>query len=126
MRVLADTHAFLWFVFDDSRLSAAADESFNTDAIAVSKASLWEIAIKASLRKINLGRSYQEFVDLFVLQPNIAILDIEISHLVANALLPKKHKDPVDRLLAAQAISENVPVITSDPSFKAYGVKTIW
>lgn len=127
MRALADTHAFLWFAFDDPRLSKVADEALSGGRIVLSKVSLWEIAIKASLRKINLGCAYRDFVDRFVLGREIEILDLDLEHLKENAALPMtKHRDPFDRLLIAQARVEHLPVVTGDPSFKRYGVQLLW
>lgn len=128
MRFLADTHAFLWFVFGDPRLSAKAEKLLGDPAAqpVLSAVSLWEIAVKVSIGKLKLGREYGDFVDEFVLRRDVEMLAIEVAHLKEYPVLPMYHRDPFDRLLIAQARTESLPIVTDDSAFKSYHVKTIW
>lgn len=126
--ILIDTHAFLWFVFDDPRLSAAAGTVFTDRAVdkILSMASLWEIAVKVNIGKLKLGMSFSEFIDATVTSRELRLLDLELAHLAAYAELPLHHRDPFDRLLVAQAKAEGLAMLTSDERFSAYGVETHW
>ena len=127
-QVLLDTHAFLWFVFDDPRISDRAARLLadtRTGKI-LSIASLWEIAIKLQLKKLSLGMRLDVFCDRFVRGAQLEVLDIELHHLLAYEKLPLHHRDPFDRLLVAQAQALGVPRVTSDAAFRSYAVKTVW
>ena len=128
MRLLVDTHAILWALYDHARLSKkAARRLTQPDTnISLSIASLWEIAIKSSSEKLKLGRSYKEFLDEFILSHPIQIEPITTKTLVENEKLPWHLRDPFDRLIIAQALDLDVPVITADESFARYGVKVFW
>ena len=127
-RLLIDTHAYLWFVFDDERLGPGASAAIGDAAIvkALSVASLWEIAIKVSLGKLELGTSLDRFLADEVEGREIDLLAIKITHLTRVVGLPFHHRDPFDRLLIAQALVEGLPIATADPRFADYGVRTIW
>ena len=105
MRVLLDTHAFLWFVLDDPKLSASArlliEDPVND--VLVSAASLWEIAIKVRLGKLDLRSSYDDFIKRGITGNDFVLLPIEPRHTSLLTTLPMHHKDPFDRLLVAQA-----------------------
>lgn len=127
-RVLLDTHAFLWFVFDDPRLSAAAEAAI-LDSEAeklLSVGSLWEIVIKTQLGKLRLGMSVEDFVDDHVTGRVLTLLPLEPPHLIRYADLPMHHRDPFDRLLAAQALSLDLPVVTGDSRLAPYGLEIVW
>ena len=126
--VLLDTHAYLWFVYDDSRLSKKADKIISNDNVKkyLSIASLWEIAVKQQIGKLELGMDFEKFLHDFVLTREIDILAIDPSHLVAYASLPLLHRDPFDRLLIAQAQVEDLPIITTDKRFLPYEVMVTW
>lgn len=128
MRALLDTHTLLWFVSGDTRLSADAraimDDPEND--VLVSIASLWEVVIKVGVGKLELDMPVEQFVVDQVSRNQFTVLPIELSHLVTVSTLPLHHRDPFDRLLAAQALSEGVPVVGTDPTFDAYDVQTIW
>ena len=122
MRVLLDTHAFLWFVAGDARLSSRASDAIaDADDALLSVASCWEIAIKASLGKLTLRLPVERF-----LTEQIAFNRFELLHTTRIATLPWHHRDPFDRLLAAQALHEKVAIASADPVFRQYGVKRIW
>lgn len=128
MNILLDTHAFLWFVDDNPRLSEPARvliESDDTQPF-ISMASLWEMAIKISLGKLQLKESYETFIPQQLALNGIGILNFSIEHTAAVAALPFHHRDPFDRLIVAQAKIENMPLITADPAFDLYEVRRVW
>jgi len=128
MNVLLDTHTFLWFVLDDARLSAPAKMLIEdpANAVFISPASFWEIAIKVRLGKLELRCSYDDFMDRGIFGNDFAILPIEPKHTSLLTTLPLHHRDPFDRLLVAQASIENVPIVSADALLDAYGVQRIW
>lgn len=126
MRALLDTHAFLWFVFDDPRLSARAAARIEAGDLTLSMASLWEIAIKTQLGKLALGMELGVFIKTHVEAVELDIVPLELPHVLAYGALPLHHRDPFDRLLVAQARVLGTPIVTSDASFAAYDVQTIW
>jgi len=127
-RVLIDSHAFLWFLYDDPRLSDRAGlavENPETEKL-ISVGTLWEIAIKSRLGKLELGYPLASFFQRFVSESELEIIDIEIPHLVAYGELPFLHRDPFDRLLVAQAQVLQVPIVTADPKIAAYEIAVVW
>jgi PIN domain nuclease of toxin-antitoxin system len=125
---LLDTHSFLWFIAGDSRLSETA-RRFIADpqnTVLVSTASLWEIAIKVSIGKLALAQPYGELIPQQLERQRIGVLGVELPHLAAVATLPLHHRDPFDRLIIAQALTESVPVVSIDGAFDAYSVRRIW
>lgn len=128
MRVLLDTQALVWALLDDPRLSEVAKAAI-TDAqneILVSPASLWELAIKISLRKYSLNEDFTTFMETRLLQSGFTLLPIGVRHLGVVATLPFHHRDPFDRLIVAQAVIEQVPIVSSDAAFDAYLVNRLW
>lgn len=128
MRALLDTHSYLWFVGGDARLSAPARQTIEdlANEIFISPASLWEIAINVSLGKLSLGGPYEQFIPAELQRQKIAVVPIEVAHLAVVAQLPLHHRDPFDRLIIAQALTEGMPVISVDEAFDTYGVPRIW
>lgn len=129
MRVLLDTHAFLWFIEDHPRLSRVARQLIedNTTVPFLSVASLWEMAIKISLGKMTVGnQSFETFIPEQMSRNDIALLDITVWHVARVAILPLAHRDPFDRMLIAQAITEGLPIISADSILDAYPVTRIW
>lgn len=129
MNYLLDTSSFLWFVYDDERLSTAAVELLedSRNAIFLSLASIWEIAIKANLgRGLLLRQPFPGFVDEQLNSNRFQLLNISISHLKLVAELPLLHRDPFDRLLIAQSLAEDLPIITNDAAFDHYPVQRVW
>ncbi len=127
-QALLDTHALLWFLFDDARLSERACEVIEdpkTEKL-LSVASLWEIVIKMQLDKLHLGMSPETFFADFIRGRLLALIPIELPHLLAYHALPLVHRDPFDRLLIAQAQVLGVPIVTADGAFSGYDVETIW
>ena len=128
MRLLLDTHAFLWYVLDDPQLSSAAKAVIeNQEAdVFVSPASCWEIAIKISLGKYSLTVPFETFWQQGIDQYAFELLPIEVRHVAALINLPFHHRDPFDRLIVAQAMIERIPLISSDPVLDAYSIQRIW
>jgi PIN domain nuclease of toxin-antitoxin system len=126
--VLLDTHAFLWFIFDDPRLSNAAVNVIEDRSVSklLSVMSLWEITIKHQIGKLKLGIPLGDFFDQHVTGRDLELLDIEIGHLLEYDSLPLIHRDPFDRLLVAQARVIDVPVVTADQNFSRYEVRVVW
>jgi len=128
MRLLIDTHSFLWFINDNAQLSHNARQLIEDggNEILLSVASLWEIAIKMSIGKLNLGQPFPELFPRQLQVNRIQLLSITLDHLSVVATLPLHHRDPFDRLLIAQATVEQVPVVGVDAAFDAYGVNRLW
>lgn len=128
MRYLLDTHTFLWFINDDPALSPPAKGLIeNPDHVFyLSVASLWEIAIKVSLGKLEVPASFSEFILEQLRENNIALLEIKVEHTGVVATLPFHHRDPFDRLIIAQSLSEKLPVIGKDVVFDTYGIQRLW
>lgn len=128
MHVLLDTHALLWWLSDDPGLTKAARKII-TDTktvVYVSAVSAWEIATKVRLGKlptaVNLAADFAGFLE----QERFQILAISGEHAIRAGLLPGPHKDPFDRMLVAQAQAENMPIVSSEKLFDAYGVRRLW
>lgn len=128
MTLLVDTHVILWWLNDDPRLSRKAHKALeNSDARHwVSYVSLWEIAIKSSLGKLDTGGRSVEQLAVILDKQGFALLPIRIEHLARIADLEHLHRDPFDRLLIAQASVLGVPLLTEDKMIKQYPVKTLW
>ena len=128
MRVLLDTHAFLWFILDDPQLSPSAKAAIEDPAneVAVSPATYWEIAIKVQLGKYALPIPFRQFMDIHLAANAFDILPVEVRHVEPLTALPLHHKDPFDRLIIAQAIGEGMPVVTADVLFDPYPVQRLW
>ena len=127
MNLLLDTHAFLWFVTGDQRLSTRARQAMETaDAeMFLSAASIWEMAIKSSLGRLTLPLPLDEYIAEKLIQ-GVRVLPVDWTHAAAVEKMPFHHRDPFDRLLIAQATAENLPLVSADPELRAYKVKLIW
>jgi PIN domain nuclease of toxin-antitoxin system len=128
MTLLLDTHAFLWFVTNDPRLSKTALTLIanRTNVILVSPASFWEVAIKVSIGKYPLGVPFDQFFTQGIDGNGFSILPVEIHHAHILASLPMFHKDPFDRMLIAQAGYEKLPIVSADGQLDLYGITRIW
>ncbi len=128
IRVLLDTHSFLWFIAgsDDLRIRARNLISDLGNEVLLSTASLWEIAIKVSIGKLELSRPFGEIIPEQLRENEITVLPIALSHLSVMMKLSFYHRDPFDRLIIAQGIAEGLPVISSDTVFPSYPVEVIW
>jgi PIN domain nuclease of toxin-antitoxin system len=119
-----------WYIEGDAKLSHAARTLIQdaSNDVFISPVSYWEIAIKVSLGKWTLNRTYEEFIDLGLKHYGFLLLPILPTHtvkLMGLAYLPT-HKDPFDRLLVAQTLAEGMALVSADPQFDAYGVKRLW
>jgi PIN domain nuclease of toxin-antitoxin system len=128
VRVLLDTHTFLWWVLEDSRLSATARETIvDPDVeVLVSPVSAWEIAIKTADGRLELPEQPCPYVLSRMAANAFHELPITVEHCLRTADLPPIHRDPFDRLLVAQAREEDIPLVTGDPAITRYDVETIW
>ncbi len=128
MRVLVDTHVFLWWVEGDRALPAKVRAALADPAneCLISLVSAWELAIKAGLGKLKLALPVKRFIVENVAANGFRMLDIKIAHVGRVETLASHHGDPFDRLLIAQALEEDIPLVTADPIFRKYGVKRIW
>ena len=127
MSVLIDTHVLLWFLAGDSRLSVEARtavESVETPRF-FSVASLWEIAIKLSLGRLELPTPHGPFLQEMLANLGIQLLPIAPEHVEIVASLPFHHRDPFDRLLVAQCTREGLAIATQDPQFAKYGLTVV-
>lgn len=129
MRVLLDTHAFLWWASArGARLSERARELLSdgaTDA-SLSIASVWEIAIKVGAGRMVLPDAPERYVPDRLRRYGFDLIPFEVSHAIRAGALPPVHRDPFDRMLVAQAQIEDLPILTADPAISRYDVETIW
>jgi PIN domain nuclease of toxin-antitoxin system len=128
MRLLLDTHTFIWFVTDSPRLSTTAkafiEDEYNEKLLSI--ASIWEMAIKHSVGKLSFELPFMVFVEQQMLQNSMSLLNIQLSHLNVIANLPLHHRDPFDRLIIAQAMAEQISVVGTDAVFDSYSIQRLW
>jgi PIN domain nuclease of toxin-antitoxin system len=128
VRLLLDTHAFLWFITDHPQLSATAKaliEDPNSE-ILVSPASYWETAIKVSIGKYPLTAPFETFITQGIDGNGFTILPIEPRHAAVLTTVPFHHRDPFDRMLVAQAQVEKISVVSIDAILDQYGINRLW
>ncbi len=130
MRLLLDTHAFLWWINPHERLSARTRDILanGTHEIFVSAVTPWEVAIKATIGRFNIAEPLGPFFARALSANGFRMLPIDLTHAVAVRDLPLRadHRDPFDRMLVAQAKVENLAVVSADRHFDAYGVERVW
>jgi PIN domain nuclease of toxin-antitoxin system len=128
VRLLLDTHAFLWWITDDDRLSERAGGLIadGTNEVFFSAASAWEIAVKAGLGRIRLPENAWSFTPEQLERNAFRPLPVHVAHAVAVIALPNVHGDPFDRLLVAQAMSEGLTIVSTDPWLARYQVPVAW
>lgn len=128
MKLLLDTHALLWLLNGDPSLSTAASTAIfdaqNEKLLSVG--SLWEITIKVGLGKLTLRQTLPEFLVLVEQNSTLHPLTIRPAHLLQLGTLPQHHRDPFDRLIVAQALSEKCTLVSRDTQLDAYGVSRLW
>ncbi len=127
MRLLADSHVLLWALLRPDELDRPAARALAaaSNEVLVSAASLWEIAIKAGMGRLRLPGPRAEWLPEAMDRTGIETLPIEGAHALAAAALPPHHRDPFDRMIAAQALAEGLTVVTRDPRFAPYGVRVL-
>ena len=129
MKYLLDTHSFLWFITENTSLSSEAKQIMEKDdsVLILSVASSWEISIKYSIGKLPLPTDNLDvFIRRKLAENRIQVLSIKLKHALGVAKLPLIHNDPFDRLIITQSLSENLPIISIDKIFDAYGVERKW
>lgn len=128
MKLLLDTHAFIWMISDDPRLSSTAREKIadTQNDLFISAASYWEICIKTSIGKLKLGRNWKNAIDREIEYNGIEWLPLRKQHMQGILKLPDLHRDPFDRLLISQAKHEKMELVTVDRNIQQYPVKWIW
>ena len=128
MRLLLDTHAFIWYTTDSSRLTATGRSLIDNgeNDILLSTASVWEMAIKHSIGRLTFSMPFMEFIKQQIAVNRIDIVEITFDHIevVASRLL--HHHDPFDRLIIAQSMAEEIPILSVDAIFDAYAIARVW
>ncbi len=128
MRVLLDTHAFLWWVAEDDRLPGRARRVIadQRNEALFSVVSAWEIVVSAGLGRLRLDVDPPRFIERELGSNAFTVLPLFLHHGLAVADLPEHHRDPFDRLLVAQALSERVSLVSGDRALRPYPVKIVW
>ena len=128
MRLLLDTHVFLWMISSPEKLSETARELIVSEEneIFFSSVSGWEIAIKFGINKLKLPDKPDIYVPRQIEESAVKVLPIRLAHTLNIYHLPDIHKDPFDRLLISQSQLENLPLITDDTKIKQYSVEIVW
>ena len=128
MRALLDTHAFLWWIADSARLSGMARDVISDEAndILVSAVSAWEIATKYRIGKLPGGEAVASDIAAQIAGQGFEELAIGVTEAERAGRLPGPHRDPFDRMLVAQALLRELPVVSVDPVFDRYGVSRLW
>lgn len=127
MRVLLDTHTLLWALVEPDRLSQNASRAIkNATSICVSAASAWEIATKVRLGKFPGAERIEKDLLELMGRSGYELLSIDTDHVLRAGRLAGDHRDPFDRMIAAQAIAEDIPVISKDPKLDVFGIRRLW
>ncbi len=128
MKLLLDTHSFLWFVGNSPKLSGKARQLIHdlNNEVYLSIASVWEMGIKVSIGKMSLTQPIKSFVTSQLSANRINLLAIELDEIETISQMPLHHKDPFDRLLAAQSLVRGMPIISIDSKLDFYAVNRIW
>lgn len=125
--LLLDTHALLWWLAGDERLSVHARSTIEAaNTVHVSAVSVWEIAIKTQLGKLPQGELLLAELPMVLERQGFVSLPIEARDGHMAGLLPSHHRDPFDRMLAAQSLRLGLPLVSNDPAFVPYGVTLVW
>ncbi|MGD0601024.1 MAG: type II toxin-antitoxin system VapC family toxin [Terriglobales bacterium] len=126
MKVLLDTHTFLWAIIDEKKLSPRVRRVMTSSELWWSVVSLWEAIQKAQVGKLSLPLPAGPFLTNELSSNHVRLLPVSLSHVLRVEELPLHHRDPFDRLLIAQSIEEGWPIVTADPWFARYPVDVIW
>jgi PIN domain nuclease of toxin-antitoxin system len=128
VRHLLDTHTLIWAQDEPAKLGSAAILTLQEPAneLIVSATTIWELGIKVAIGKLRLAPSYRAWVEKAVIDLGLIVLPITLDHAERQTTLPFHHRDPFDRLLAAQALVEAMPLVSADAVFDHYGVHRIW
>jgi PIN domain nuclease of toxin-antitoxin system len=128
MRLLLDTHAFIWYTTDSSRLTATGRSLIDNgeNDILLSTASVWEMAIEHSIGRLTFSMPFMEFIKQQIAVNRIDILEITFDHIEVVASLLLHHRDPFDRLIIAQSMAQQIPILSVDAIFDAYAIAPVW
>jgi PIN domain nuclease of toxin-antitoxin system len=128
MKILLDTCVLLWAVEEPSYLSESAIIAIKRpeNVRLLSAATIWELAIKVGQKKLLLSMPYLKWMNTVIADVKLSILPITVEYADQHAILPPHHKDPFDRLIIAQALVEQIHIVSADTMFDLYGVKRIW
>jgi PIN domain nuclease of toxin-antitoxin system len=128
MRLLLDTHTLLWWLSENASLPASARKLIanKNNEVLVSAASAWEIATKVRLGKLPIAIELAHDFSAYLERERFDTLAVSVEHGIRAGLLPGAHKDPFDRMLIAQALAENLAIVSNDVVFDGYGVKRVW
>jgi PIN domain nuclease of toxin-antitoxin system len=128
VRLLLDSHALVWAVDDPTRLGSRATALLKDPAneLLLSAATIWEIAIKVGLGKLSLSMPYRAWMTQAIRDIQASVLPITVEYADVQAALPRHHGDPFDRLLVAQAIVEQLTLVSGDAVFESYGIQREW
>jgi PIN domain nuclease of toxin-antitoxin system len=127
MKAILDTHTFLWAISEKEKLSAKAQNIYTGDHdLFLSVGSIWEALIKVQSGKLPLPQPTGPYLVRELRKNRIEVLPVKLDHVLKIETLPVYHRDPFDRILIAQSLTEGLPLITSDPLFKRYQVEVIW
>ncbi len=128
MKVLIDTHALLWMLGDSRNLSHRARSALanRENSLFFSIAGYWEIGIKTSIGKLELSSDWHETIPRAMTRNGVSWLEITPDHVHAVSTLPWTHRDPFDRIMIAQAMHNDLTIVTADPAFHDYSVTVIW
>ena len=128
MKLLLDTHAFLWAISGDPRLSEKAEQLFVTgrNELYFSVASVWEVLTKVQIGKLPLPSPVGRYLSDQLARNSVYVLPVQLEHVLRLETLPLHHRDPFDRILVAQSLHEDLPILTADPLLKKYSATLIW
>jgi PIN domain nuclease of toxin-antitoxin system len=126
MKILLDTHVFLWGIARESKLSLRVQTLLPSADCWFSLASVWEIVTKVQIGKLDLPQPAGPFVTARLAANGVRILPIRLDHVLRLESIDLRHRDPFDRMLVAQSLEEDIPLVSADPAFKAYPVNVIW
>jgi len=128
VRLLLDAHTLIWAVDDPAKLGSEATTALQASSndLLLSAGTIWEISIKVGLGKLTLSLPFQQWMEQAIHDLGAAVLPITVEYAAAQSGLPAHHGDPFDRLLAAQAQVENVPLVSTDAVFDQYGINRVW
>mgnify|MGYP002790656175 CR=1 len=126
MTVLLDTQVFIWMFSEPSRIAPSVLAEMRRASLLLSIVSPWEMMIKYSRGKLHIDHTPDRIVEEHCQRGIITLLPLELAHISHLLTLPHHHKDPFDRIIIAQALTERIPIISSDAAFDGYGVQRMW
>jgi PIN domain nuclease of toxin-antitoxin system len=128
MNIIIDTHVFIWLDTQPEKISTTAMEICKNshNQLYMSIASVWEMQIKMQLGKLKLDMQLNEMIEVQQQENDLNILNIYLKHIYQLQALPSHHNDPFDRIIIAQSLLENMPIISADNKFKSYAVQVLW